>query len=297
MSKIFYDATHRKYFNCVRRNILSHNCSQIYLLITSVNFLTLSLVNDIEMFHKHSSIHLLFSILATLNYYSCQENGVCDAGALICKPTVTSKNVGKLIRRWMDKLKKNPSCFTGPDAPSFHDVDKNIIEVVRVRDGLKHGLCLRYLDSDQRYLAGVTMYDHGVETGPDWDLTMGRGHNSSYHFRSLSNSVSRVPDLESPMNMFGGGALVSRELWLYPDMETVMVGAWSQDGVMLHGQQGTINSVTCREGMMELDVRVREHSLQYKYDSATGKRISSHPRRQDIYEAMNVRTQISRWNV
>ena len=246
------------------------------------------------MFRRHTIFHVLFSLLTFVSFCFSQENGVCDAGALVCKPTVTTKNVDRVISRWLEKLKRNPSCFTGPDAETFLESDKNIIEVVSTRSGVKHGLCLRYLDSDQRYLAGVTMYHEGVDTGPVWDLTMGRGHNSSFHFRSLSHSVSQLSDPESPMRMFGGGALYDGRVWLYPDMETIMVGSWSPDGVMIHGRQGTIQGVTCRGGMMTLDVTIREDSMQYKYDAASETHISSRPHLPDIYETMNVETQISR---
>ena len=48
-----------------------------------------------------------------------------------------------------------------------------------------------------------------------------------------SKSVQKTP---SPLEMFGGGALVENSIWLYPDFHSVMVGQWSTEGHMKFAQ-------------------------------------------------------------
>ena len=232
-------------------------------------------------------------VVIYLSEFTASDNNVCDAGALVCKPTLVTKNIGKLIRRWLAKLRKNPSCFTGVDS-ELTPGDNDTMELVSRRNGRKHGLGLRYLDDGQQYLSGVSMYRDGENVGPEWDLTLGRGHNSSYFFKSLSDTYQSQDDPESPLNMFGGGALYNRRVWLHPDLETVMVGQWSRDGIMEQGEEGSILGVQCNNGIMELSVKTVKGGKLFKYDSATADKISSYPTNSDKYESLNVKLKPSK---
>ena len=109
-----------------------------------------------------------------------------------------------------------------------------------------------------------------------------------------SEHVADVEEL-SPLSMFGGGALYDGRVWLYPDMETLMVGRWDARGRMLHGQLGEVVGVTCNQGVMVLDVRAEAGAKIYKYDSSSKTRIATHPLDMDPYETKNVECRKSRY--
>ena len=110
--------------------------------------------------------------------------------------------------------------------------------------------------------------------------------NNAHHLYSLIPRSQHVEEAEeaSPLSMFGGSALYDGKVWLYPDMETVMVGQWDSGGLMLHGQWGQVVSVTCIMGVMVLTTGVQPGAKTYKYDPPSEARIASHPLDMDPYE-------------
>lgn len=99
----------------------------------------------------------------------------------------------------------------------------------------------------------------------------------------------------SPLSMFGGGALYDSTVWLYPDMETLMVGQWSHPGgLMLRGQVGEVVSLTCHQGVMVLTTRSLPGAKIYKYDPPSANRIATNPLDMDPYEAKNIECKKSR---
>ena len=88
--------------------------------------------------------------------------------------------------------------------------------------------------------------------------------------------------------MFGGGALYNSSVWLYPDMETLMVGQWSPGGLMQRGQLGEVVSVRCVQGVMVLSTRPVEGAKMYRYDPPSATMIATHPLDMDPYETKNI---------
>ena len=102
----------------------------------------------------------------------------------VCKETVISKNTDRVIKRWLDKLRTSPLCFVRDNSERLYNEADESWELVAVHDGIKNGLGITFLDEDMKYMSRVTYYKSGINVGPNWDLTMGRGYNSSYHFVS-----------------------------------------------------------------------------------------------------------------
>ena len=98
----------------------------------------------------------------------------------------------------------------------------------------------------------------------------------------------------SPLSMFGGAALYDGKVWLYPDMETLMVGQWDSGGLMQRGQVGEVVSVTCIKGVMVLTTRVNPGTKTYKYDPPSATRIATHPLDMDPFENKNIQCKKSR---
>ena len=111
---------------------------------------------------------------------------------------------------------------------------------------------------------------------------------------SRSRHVEEAEEL-SPLSMFGGGALYDSTVWLYPDMETLMVGQWSDpEGLMQRGQVGEVVSLTCHQGVMVLTTRSLPGAEIYKYDPPSANRIATNPLDMDPYEAKNIECKKSR---
>jgi len=176
-----------------------------------------------------------FSILMFIRFIVAEDD-FCAAIELVCKPHPITKNIDKVIRRWLSKVEKNPHCIAGPNSETIHNEDEETFEVVTLVNGRKDGISIIFLDQNLRFVSRITRLKEGVEVGPSWDMTMGRGYNSSLNFRALSSSLTHET---TPMDMFGGGALYDRSVWLYPDLETVMVGQWSLEGQMQFAQVNT----------------------------------------------------------
>ena len=96
--------------------------------------------------------------------------------------------------------------------------------------------------------------------------------------------------------MTGGGVLYNRTAWLYPDLDTVMVGHWDEDGLMEEGRAGRVTSVHCNsEGIMIMETEPVPGSKSYKYDPPTDQRISSNPLDRDQYEVKHVTVRKSKY--
>ena len=91
-----------------------------------------------------------------------------------------------------------------------------------------------------------------------------------------SKSVQGLGE-DSPLDMFGGGVLYSRRVWLYPDLATLLVGGWDEGGRMLRGQLGEVTSLTCTRGLMRLEARPVPGARVHKYDPPSPHSIASHP--------------------
>ena len=89
--------------------------------------------------------------------------------------------------------------------------------------------------------------------------------------------------------MTGGGVLYNRSVWLYPDLDTVMLGHWDEAGLMVEGKAGRITGVHCNtDGVMNIGTEEVSGSKTYKYDPPTEKKISSNPLDRDLYEDRHV---------
>ena len=108
-----------------------------------------------------------------------------------------------------------------------------------------------------------------------------------------SRHVEEAEEL-SPLSMFGGGVLYDSSVWLYPDMETLMVGQWSPGGLMQRGQLGEMVSVRCVQGVMMLNTRPLQGAKMYRYDPPSATRIATHPLDMDPYETKNIECKKSR---
>ena len=130
----------------------------------------------------------------------CSE--YCQAVHFMCSPkVVTGEAASKHIARWLEKVKAMPDCFVGEERETVQQEDGSV-EVITLRDGLRSGVAVRYTtttSSDQRYLLGLTLYKEGRNVGPVWDLTMGRGYNSSYHFHPQSSTVLNSMQAQSSL--------------------------------------------------------------------------------------------------
>ena len=116
------------------------------------------------------------------------EPEYCQAVDFMCKPRLVTKQTSKHIARWLDKVKAVPSCFLGEETETVQHEDRTV-EVMTVRGGVRSGVALTFSSSKQEYLLRLTLYREGLNVGPVWDLTMGRGYNASYHFHPKSNTV------------------------------------------------------------------------------------------------------------
>ena len=112
----------------------------------------------------------------------------CQAVHFMCKPKLVTQNTGKHIARWLQKVKAMPDCFVGEERETVQHRDETV-EVFSLSAGVRSGVAVRYSNTDQRYLLGLTLYQEGHDVGPVWDFTMGRGYNASYHFHPKSNTV------------------------------------------------------------------------------------------------------------
>ena len=119
-------------------------------------------------------------------YLSNLSCSLCSfmAHFIVCKDTIITKNTDKVIKRWLDKLRTSPLCFVGDKTDTIHDEVSETWEIVAVKNGVKSGVGITFLDEDMKYMSKVTYYKNGINVGPNWDLTLGRGYNSSYHFVS-----------------------------------------------------------------------------------------------------------------
>ena len=121
------------------------------------------------------------------------QSEYCQAVSFMCSPKLVTQHTSKHIARWLDKVKAMPDCFVGEERETVEHEDETV-EVISLRDGVRSGVAVRYSSSsssgtEQRYLLGLTLYREGQNVGPEWDLTMGRGYNSSYHFHPQTNTV------------------------------------------------------------------------------------------------------------
>ena len=114
-------------------------------------------------------------------------------------------------------------------------------EVVAFKRGKRQGLGVFFLDMDKQHLAKVTRWEGGLEVGPTWDLSMGRGFDVSKHFQ--------LPDAkELPLtHHWGGGVLYNSSIWLYPDHKTALVGRWGKNKKMVMEEQLAKEDETLQE--------------------------------------------------
>lgn len=130
------------------------------------------------------------------------DSEYCQAVHFMCSPKlVREPHTSKHIARWLEKVKAMPDCFVGEERETVQQEDGSV-EVITLRDGLRSGVAVRYsttTSSDQRYLLGLTLYKEGRNVGPVWDLTMGRGYNSSYHFHPQSSTVLNSMQAQSSL--------------------------------------------------------------------------------------------------
>ena len=82
----------------------------------------------------------------------------CPAVDLVCKNQVIEKNTGKVIRRWLDKIRISPLCFIGEQSETIHHKADNTYEVVRLSNGVRDGVGITFLDATQKYVSRVTLY-------------------------------------------------------------------------------------------------------------------------------------------
>ena len=101
-----------------------------------------------------------FILFLTLNIFDRSKaiEEFCPALDLVCKNQVIEKNTGKVIRRWLDKIRISPLCFIGAQSETIHHKADNTFEVVRVRHGVRDGVGITFLDEAQKYVSLVTLY-------------------------------------------------------------------------------------------------------------------------------------------
>ena len=96
--------------------------------------------------------------------------------------------------------------------------------------------------------------------------------------------------------MTGGGVLYNNSVWLYPDLETLMVGTWDEAGLMEWGRAGRVTGVHCNsDGVMVLQTEEVEGSKTYKYDPPSQTKISSNPLDTDQYEVKHISVRKSKY--
>ena len=91
-------------------------------------------------------------------YHSNAAEDFCPALDLVCKDQVIEKNTGKVIRRWLNKIKFSPLCFIGEQSETIHHEADNTLEVVSLSHGVRDGVGVTFLDEAQKYVARVTLY-------------------------------------------------------------------------------------------------------------------------------------------
>ena len=122
-----------------------------------------------------------------------------------------------------------------------------------------------------QYLAMVLLYRDGELLRQDWDLTMGQGFDTSTHMQPTSHTVGTLP----PTNHWGGGALYSRTVWLYPRFRVGVTGVW-EGGVMVQGTESELEKVRCREGVMQVITR-NTGSVAQRFEPPSMEQICSDP--------------------
>ena len=100
---------------------------------------------------------ILFLTLNTFDRSKATEE-FCPALNLVCKNQVIEKNTGKVIRRWLDKIRISPLCFIGEQSETIHHEVDNTFEVVRVSHGVRDGVGITFLDEAQKFVSRVTLY-------------------------------------------------------------------------------------------------------------------------------------------
>ena len=126
--------------------------------------------------------------LLLVRLISGSEPEYCQAVDFMCKPRLVTKQTSKHIGRWLEKVKAVPRCFLGRETETVEHEDQTV-EVITVRDGLRSGVGVTFSSIHQEHLLSITLYREGLNVGPVWDLTMGRGYNASYHFHPRTSTV------------------------------------------------------------------------------------------------------------
>lgn len=113
-----------------------------------------------------------FILFCTLNIFdhSKATEEFCPALNLVCKNQVIEKNTGKVIRRWLDKIRISPLCFIGEQSETIHHEVDNTFEVVRVSHGVRDGVGITFLDEAQKFVSRVTLYRVTVRPVIIWNF-------------------------------------------------------------------------------------------------------------------------------
>ena len=101
---------------------------------------------------------ILSVIFVMINVTIEADEQFCPALDLVCKSKLIEKNIEKVIQRWLDKIRFSPLCFIGDKSETvYHEADKTF-EVIRLRNGVRDGVGITFLDEAKTFVAQVTLY-------------------------------------------------------------------------------------------------------------------------------------------